>query len=99
VALTEVKQEVVKKAEAPPAAPQKKVVKIKTAIGTIKVADFSNPIQSINVYEQQTGKHVGSFMIFIKQPLTVPAGSYRLEFYKVPVEVEVEAGQEVVIEQ
>ncbi len=94
-ALTEVKQEVVKKVELlppppvvaqtppPPPAPEKKVVKL--ALGTIKIPKYAN---DITVYEQQTGKRMGEFLVEQchggpscgREELTVPAGTYKLQF-------------------
>ncbi len=112
-ALTEVKQEVVKKVELlppppvvaqtppPPPAPEKKVVKL--ALGTIKIPKYAN---DITVYEQQTGKRMGEFLVEKciggpscgRKELTVPAGTYKLNVSGIPVEVQVELGQEVVFE-
>jgi hypothetical protein len=83
-ALTEVKQEVVKKIEAPPLpppAPEKKVVKIiKTERGEIRVPQL--PILgTIAVYEQQSGKKVGDIHgSQNNKSITVPSGTYKLEF-------------------
>lgn len=101
-ALTEVKQEVVKKIEAPPLSPpvpDKKVVKIiKTERGEIRVSKL--PVLGIiPVYEQQSGKKVGD--IYGSQnnkSIVVPSGNYKLKFDNQDIEVVVEAGQEVIIE-
>ncbi|MEI2783295.1 MAG: VWA domain-containing protein [Candidatus Competibacter sp.] len=95
-ALTEVKQEVVKKvelpppppvvAQTPPPAPEKKVVNLGSLLGTIKIP--KQHASGIVVYEQQTGKEVGVFpdpydpwpIGRDRTELTVPAGTYKLRF-------------------
>ena len=104
-ALTEVKQEVVKKIEVPPApivaqapvppAPEKKVIKIQR--GSISIPNLGAS-DSIWVYDQQTDKQMG--YIQKASPLRVPAGTYKLKFGNQDVDnVVVKAGQEVIIEQ
>lgn len=50
----------------------------------------------VGVYEQQTGKKVGD--IWRGGKLNVPPGTYKFEVSGQPVEIQVEGGQEVVIE-
>ncbi len=83
-ALTEVKQEVVKRVEMPPSpapVPEKKIVKIvRVERGEIRVPQLPL-LGTIAVYEQQSGKKVGD--IYGSQnnkSIVVPAGTYKLEF-------------------
>ncbi|MDG4548808.1 MAG: VWA domain-containing protein [Candidatus Contendobacter sp.] len=83
-ALTEVKQEVVKRVEMPPPptpVPEKKIVKIvKTERGEIRVPQLPF-LGTIAVYEQQSGKKVGNIHgSQNNKSITVPAGTYKLEF-------------------
>ncbi|KAB2934430.1 MAG: VWA domain-containing protein [Candidatus Contendobacter sp.] len=101
-ALTEVKQEVVKKVEAPPPppvvaqtpppppTPEKKVIKIASP-GTIKIPNQLDDF--IPVYEQQSNKKVGQ-VYYGNKFLQVPPGTYKLEFGEVYWEgIEVAPGE------
>lgn len=102
-ALSEVKQEVVKKAETPPPptpAPDKKTVKIiKTERGEIRVPQLPF-LGAIAVYEQQSGKKVGDIHgSQNNKSIAVPAGAYKLKLDNQEIEnLVVEPGQEVIIE-
>ncbi|MDS4026285.1 MAG: VWA domain-containing protein [Candidatus Contendobacter sp.] len=97
-ALTEVKQEVVKKVELPPPppvvaqtppspAPEKKVVKM-PALGTIKIPKYTGRVP---VYDQNR-KEVDYFGGTAHE-LILPAGTYKLEFSGVPLEIQVDGGK------
>jgi Ca-activated chloride channel family protein len=99
-ALTEVKEEVIHKAEAKPKEPEtttnQKVVKIKRpAVGTIEI---KNTQDFVDILDQRTGEKKG-FRGSRDQPIQVPAGTYKLKFPNFTMDsIVVEAGQNVVIE-
>jgi hypothetical protein len=95
-AFAQVKKEVVEKAEVkpPPAAPEKKVIKVLPTTGSIRIPNLGQRT-TIPVYEQQSGKQVGLFIPGSKEAvLTVPAGIYKIQFQDYFLEgVEVVAGK------
>ncbi len=101
-ALTEVKQEVVKKIETPPKKPEvtisQKVIKVqRPEIGTIEIKN--NMTGSVEILDQQTGEKKASFCNGCGSNTQVPPGTYKLKFHNFTIDgIELTGGEKKVVD-